>query len=199
MHIRWLDVFRNREQEWKNQLVFIQDLATANDVEFDPSRFRRPRRYFKGFRVLWHQSDAALYISQMLFEKRKQGLPVFNPWSASWLSIDESKVQRQPFFFVPIIDDALVNLDDGKIRAYVFSTRRDQSSWISIESGITVHAVCKQCLHRWTHHPYRKVITGEEKNPDDLISEVDDNVQMLTRLKCPYCGGVDIYKAGHVI
>ena len=188
--MRTSEVFRRRGQEWKNQLDFIQDLADANDIEFDASGFRKPRRYIKGFCVLWHQSDAALYIAQQLHERRIKGLPVFNPWSAAWLVIDAGKVERQPFFYVPIIDDELEKLDGGKIRAYVFSTKRGQAPWLSSKTGITAHVICKHCLYRWTHH------TSGHLNPDDTVSVTDKAGKAHTRLRCPNCGGLEIYKEG---
>jgi len=199
MQIRMPELFRSREQEWKNQLVFIQDLAAANDVKFDPSCFRKPRRYIKGLRILWRQSDAALYIAKKLHERRKNGLPIFQPWSAAWLVIDEWKVENQPFFFVTILDDGVEPLNDGKVRAYVFSTKRNQSSWVSMEAKIMVYAMCKHCLHQWTHHPLMSTATMNDTNPGDIITVVGKNGKEYVSLKCPNCGSMEIYKAGHHI
>lgn len=193
------EAFCNREQEWQNQFDFIADLAVANDIDFNPSRFKKPRRYIRGFRVFWHQSDAAGYIAEKILDRHRKGLHIFNPWSAAWLTIDECKIKQLPFFYVPIPGLNPDGLDKRKVFAYVFSSHRDYSLWISDESTVTVHAICKQCLHKWTHYPFVKIIAGEETNPDDTIVEVDESGKEHVKLRCPICGGEDIYKDGHVI
>jgi len=194
------NIFNNRSKEWDAQLSFIEDLAKANDIDFDRTNFKRPRRKIRHFRLYWPQSDAAEYIAQKLYEKRLEDPMFFKPWAAAWLPIDRKTYEDFPFYHVRIIK--LPDSDfqvPGELYVFAISSIPGQDIWLQEDSKYKIMPMCKTCHHKWNHYPSFKIKSGEYQNPQDTVQIKTKEGKVVERLICPICHSMDIYKTGHML